>query len=58
MIRRMLIEIYDKEELEEGWAQAKYFVSGLTDVTWSDDLNVIMEFIKEEIEKHSEELEK
>lgn len=49
--RVLTIEIYNPNE-KAGWAQARYFVSGIDDVLWTDDLDLALQFIKESIEEY------
>jgi len=38
------IEIYDEKDNQ--WAQAKYLVHGYSDVTWTDNLDDALSFLK------------
>ena len=40
------IEVHDPDD---GFSQAKYLVHGVTDVTWTNDLNEALAFLKMEI---------
>lgn len=48
MVFSVDIEIHGTTE-QDTWAQAKYLVHGYDDVCWTDELDVALEFLKEQI---------
>lgn len=56
MIATLDIEVFNPEKVE--WAQAKYLVHGHEDVSWTNNLDEALSFLKEQILLIEKEFEK
>jgi hypothetical protein len=43
------IEVYPEGDVPGGWAQGKYLYHGLDDVWWGDDIEVLLQVIREDL---------